>query len=336
MNESKQHISLFLPAFFQLPAELRATLLADGLPLLLGRGQRLASVNGGDWHEALWRLQGMGEALGEDVPVAALRMLGAGQPLESGVYACVDPVNVSPNRDHLLLLGNDMLAISLAEAQAWAAELNRFFADDQLQLTVLQNKQWVWHSPTLPALQCCPLREATGRNVRQCLPQGEQVPAWTRLLTEAQMLLHSSAGNVQRRARGLMEVNSLWLWGMGRLPAARAGKFARLYGDDVFVAGLAQLTGASYASLPDGPEAVLRDVTADSALLVWDIDAQQDVAAQLIHWQQQWLLPLMAELKAGRLARLTVELGGGVALTATGKDLKRFWRRRRRLDTLES
>ncbi|MGZ7354524.1 hypothetical protein ACXWRX_09325, partial [Streptococcus pyogenes] len=72
------------------------------------------------------------------------------------------------------------------------------------------------------------------------LPQGPQGRRWRVLINEAQVLLHQHPLNAERRAKGLPPVNSLWLWGAGRLPAQVRGAFEGVIGDDLLLAALAR------------------------------------------------------------------------------------------------
>jgi hypothetical protein len=340
MNKMNRNICLYLPSFFDIPAADRSYFSAVDLPLFFGRGERQRGVGASDWHDGLWQLMGLPESLDEDIPVAALRMLGAGEELEEGVYCCADPVHVSPSRDHLMMMGNETLDIGKQESLALAAELNQFFAEDNLDLTVLSSKHWVWHSKTMSALTTCALTDAVGRSIRECLSRGEQVNDWTKLVTEAQMLLHASDINQARQRHGQLEINSLWLWGMGKLPATRQGRFQHLYADDDFAAGLAEVSEASWKSLSmSRAEKVIADLDeGQNALLMMEFHANhnQTLHQQLQHLTDAWLLPLLQSLKNGEYQSLTLELGRGVSVSATAKNLRRFWRRRRSIESLTS
>ena len=63
------------------------------------------------------------------------------------------------------------------------------------------------------------------------------------LLNEIQVLLHQHPLNAARRARGLTPVNSLWLWGGGRLPAVSTSKLHGVIGDDLLLRALAARAG---------------------------------------------------------------------------------------------
>ena len=61
------------------------------------------------------------------------------------------------------------------------------------------------------------------------------------------MLLFSNEINQQRESRGLLPVNSIWLWGEGRWENNQVTKVSTISGDDVFSSGLSQLLNIKYS-----------------------------------------------------------------------------------------
>jgi hypothetical protein len=66
------------------------------------------------------------------------------------------------------------------------------------------------------------------------------------------MILSGHEANARREAEGKPAVNSVWFWGGGALPAARARPYAAIYAGDALTRGLAAWSGASVSSLPAG------------------------------------------------------------------------------------
>ena len=123
----------------------------------------------------------------------------------------------------LVLVESERLEISAHESEALLAAVNRHFADGICLLC------------TAPAA-LVPARTGgaedshhaaatrLGRSVDALLPQGADALLLHGSFNEIQMLLHDHPVNAAREARGALTVNSLWLWGAGRLArCARSG-----------------------------------------------------------------------------------------------------------------
>lgn len=82
--------------------------------------------------------------------------------------------------------------------------------------------------------------QALGEDLFEHLPQGADGRRWRVLINEVQVLLHQHPLNAERRTRGLPPINSLWLWGGGRLPAVVRTTLAGVIGDDVLLGALAK------------------------------------------------------------------------------------------------
>lgn len=63
------------------------------------------------------------------------------------------------------------------------------------------------------------LNKALGMDVAEVLPEHPEALRWRRILNEIQMALHACPVNVKRRQEGRQEINSVWFWGGGYLPA---------------------------------------------------------------------------------------------------------------------
>jgi hypothetical protein len=147
------------------------------------------------------------------------------------------------------------------------------------------------------------------------------------MLTEVQMLLHSQPVNEAREARGEPPLNSVWLWGAGRLPQTASSRFQSVTSADPFPLGLARLAGASARALPAAAAVWLAQAQEDARHLVI-----LDTAAGAETLERDWFAPLAAALRAGRVGMLSLHVpDAGFSVETVRGDLRRFWRRAKAL-----
>lgn len=192
-----------LPALPQLESLLRP---ARELPGLGGEAE--------DLHSPLERC--LAQARGAAEPgLAAWAAADAGLPTD-GPIALLSPL-------HLQLDAQQAVAglverLSDEESRALFDTLVPLFpADEGWQLRWLDAQRWLLRHESLVGLRVASLERIAGRPLTPWLP----AERWLRRLqNEAQMLLHEHPVNQARSARGLLPVNSVWLYGSG--PAAGA------------------------------------------------------------------------------------------------------------------
>jgi hypothetical protein len=156
------------------------------------------------------------------------------------------------------------------------------------------------------------------------------------------MLLHDHAVNAAREARGEPPINSLWLWGAGRMPSAAGSHWRSVSAAEPLALGLARLAGAGAHALPASAEAWLAQAPEEGRHLVV-LDALRaplalaeaaDYREALGGLERDWFGPLLSALRGGRIGMLTVHVPDGaecMAYETIRGDLRRFWRRPRRL-----
>ncbi|WP_053096241.1 phosphoglycerate mutase [Frateuria defendens] len=219
-------------------------------------------------------LEGLGGFFRCDVqplPAAALtRELARGDAADA-LWLSADPAWVQPEMNGARLLASGRLGLSEEEAEALAAPLRPLFGDAGMQLELTTPDRWHLRlSPGSPLPPFAAPEQALGEHLLQHLPHGPGGRRWRLLLTEAQVLLHQHPLNAERRARGQPPVNSLWLWGGGRLPHRVGSTLAGVVGDDPLLCALAAHAGlpqqardlAQLAQTPVGWLVDLQDLTA--------------------------------------------------------------------------
>lgn len=179
-----------------------------------------------------------------DLPAAALtRDLLAGDAGDA-LWLSADPAWVQPDMNGVRLLACGRLQLSEDDAAALADAVRPVIHDAGMRLEVSTPDRWHLQLPDhtpLPAFAAP--EQAMGEDLSQHLPQGPEGRRWRVLLNEIQVLLHQHPLNAERRARGLPPVNSLWLWGGGRLPDAVSSGLTGVISDDVLLGALAHRAG---------------------------------------------------------------------------------------------
>jgi hypothetical protein len=328
------HCELTVPGLF---AESTST-RAPGLELLLARGRRAIS-------ESRPLEAWLQEAFGlEDQPVAAgaLTLLSASEEPGESCWARVDPVHLRLMRDRLIVVPSPAFALSREEAEALVEALNVHFTG-VLSLRAVQPDRWCARLDTEFAFNAVAPLEVAGRDVDLTLRiGGEAGRRWGKLLNEVQMLLHAHPVNQAREARGEPQVNSLWLWGVGRAPRVEQAPWQTVSSSDPVAHGLARLGGARERALPASGEAWL-ELTPEHGRHLIVLDALRAPLALgntaeyrecIDALEKRWFSPLLAALRGGRIGMLTLHVPDslGASFETVRGDLRRFWRRRKALE----
>jgi hypothetical protein len=192
-------------------------------------------------------LGGLGDyfqGIGSELPAAALtRELLAGDA-GSALWLSADPAWVQPDMNGVRLLACGRLQLSTEDARALADAVLPMIHDAGMQLEVSTPDRWHLKLPDdmiLPAFAAP--EQAMGEDLSQHLPQGAEGRRWRMLLNDIQIVLHQHPLNAERRAQGLAPINSLWLWGGGRLSATLTSELNGVISDDLLLSALAHRAG---------------------------------------------------------------------------------------------
>ena len=330
------HLELVVPALF--PAQGAPSAPAPALELLLARGRRTPGDASGlePWLCGAFGLAGF-PAANSSVPAGALTALANGLDPGPQRWLRADPVHLRAASDHLILVPNQAFTVTGAEADALAGGLGALLAGN-FTLYPVKPDQWclrIENQDESAAGVCAPI-ELAGANVDPHLPAKQ----WHALLTELQMALYEHPVNTAREARGDPVINSLWLWGAGKLPAAARAPWHSVSAEDPVALGLARVAGVRHRAPGSGAEEWLGRAPEDGRHLMV-LDSLRDARAlgeldacarRLQALEDEWFAPLLAALKAGRIGMLTVHVPDAAASFETVRgDLRRFWRRPRPL-----
>lgn len=269
--------------------------------------------------------------LGEDVSEAAV----------DGHWLCADPVHLRFHHERIILADAGALEIEDDEAAALVDALNAEFADIG-EFHLATARRWYLRLNTPIEHRAEPISAVAGRRVDSEI--SDKNATLTRWLNEVQMFLHGHPVNERRQSTGQPVINSLWLWGGGRLAHPKPGRFTAVWSDNPLAIGLARAAGTPVHPRPDGLATVLALATSGtSPLIVLDSllppVLYEDAEGWRATWQaleDDWFSPLRRALgrQITNLNLVAPTIYGELNWTLNGSDRLKFWRRNRPLAAL--
>ena len=186
-----------------------------------------------------------------DIPSACFTLMANDMFDPSLHYMHADPVHLRADMDQAVLTSSADLNIKNDESISLCERLNQHFMQDGLTFFLLNKDQWFVSSKDKIALSTTPLVDATGRNVNFIFPAGKDSVYWKKMLTEAQMLMHSHEVNTVRESAGLLSINSLWFHGCGEMKVIDNCEVSSLCSDHDMLKGLAGQLKCDHMKTPD-------------------------------------------------------------------------------------
>lgn len=244
----------------------------------------------------------------------------------------VDPVQLIPDRDTLVLIPPQQLAITEQESKALLDAFNQHFKQDGVEL--LYGSATAWYLSVLQKvdIQTTALSEAAFCNLQGLFPRGHAAGHWRKLMNEAQMLFYNHPVNLQRRESGQPEINSIWMWGEGMLDTNQlvSRPQAKIWGQGSYLAGLAHLTQAHFSPLPKDYQAWFSEAeetqSINQHLIVLDVSQQTDADEVLALLESNWCEGLLTGLSTHQLHSVYIDLDLKDGFLLEPGYLKRFWR----------
>jgi hypothetical protein len=240
------------------------------------------------------------------------------------------PVYFDLHINHVRLNARGMLRIDAAEGGEWCAAFARDFGPDYalhyggprgFLLTGLRSAG----GPTLDPARLL------GADVTPGLRQAGDLVRLelARAATEFEFWMHASPLNAAREGARRPRISSFWLWGGGASVASgaarSASRAARLFGDDLFLRGLARDAGSPAQPAP----AEFDGLPADAADAIVELMPMSGPAEQaLAKLEARWFAPMRAALARGVLDRVELVANDRCWRIDRGGGWK-FWRRPR-------
>ncbi|HEY0721283.1 MAG TPA: hypothetical protein VGE50_08510 [Gammaproteobacteria bacterium] len=315
MADTSAHIVFYIPAALA-EAAPHATSHHSCLEKLVARGDTRTSALRGD-AQLLELFGGDASAGTARAAVSHHAQNGGSDVIQWRIIA--SPAHLVADHATLHFPPQHHAPLSDAESRALLAACQDHFALEGWQLDYGDAQSWYLRLSDTTAITTTSLADAVGAPLFEALPQGADARTWRRWLNEVQMLFHSHAVNEARTKRGLTPVNSLWFWGEGSLPVLTAQPFTHVFGGDLYVQGLARLSGAAWSALPEGMAALDASAVQGTVLVVLDEETDSS-------WDAQWFCPLSERLKS--FPNVAMNFHNGYVTHLDRKQLWRFWRRK--------
>ncbi|WP_229507207.1 hypothetical protein [Pseudoduganella rivuli] len=257
---------------------------------------------------------------------AAMRALDIAPP--AGWWFIVHPVHLALARTHMVLGDPRKLHLDDADARALFDAAKPYF--DEVGKTLLYGdaNTWFMRADDWRTMRTASPDAATGENLADWMPDGPAKREFRQLQNEVQMLWHAHPVTAARELRGLVPVNSFWMWGgSDSMPPALPALAESACLPWLSVLATPALRGAGVATVlahPHDTIAVLGEAM--------PAGKEADWSSWLMYMQQleqQWFAPLLEALRSGRLKTLELVLTSRthtVTYTITKGALRKFWR----------
>lgn len=170
--------------------------------------------------QALALALGWASAPDNALPFAARQAATLGWPTGDAAWGRLTPVHLHVGADAVSLTEPATLQLDEADSRQFFDSVRPLFDTEGFTLHWAAPQQWLATHALFDGLVTASIDRVVGRNIDPWLPEQRSARLIRRLQNEVQMLLHTHPLNEAREAAGLPTVNSFWLSGCGRLPAA--------------------------------------------------------------------------------------------------------------------
>ena len=254
----------------------------------------------------------------------------------------IDPCFMVADRDQLVLAKTGDMDLSLQEAKQLAEEIKQFYSQCNEEIfwtiKVLSAERWYLISDKPITIDSVPPEKVLGQSVKPYLfrAKNKEQREWLNLFNEFQMILHQSPINKIRQKNNKLPINSLWFWGQSEYTSleSKQNKSLRLYSHSAVAKGLAFIHGGESADLPEHYLASPNDshhciyVIDDFSRALQNKDIFQWVGL-LEAFEQNYLVPILHDIKAGHISHLELISPTGRKLLITKKLLARWWKKKK-------
>lgn len=324
------------------------TLKLPGLQTLLAKADRFA-VKPQSFYEQASFLYHQPSCL----PIAATKACAELDGFDPNhFWLSVDPVQMIPDRDTLVLVPGENLQITEQESKALLQTFNAHFAEDKVELIWASSQHWYLSIVQPVDIQTTDIEKLAYQSVNEFYPKGNAGQYWRQLLNETQMLFYTHPVNDARREKGWPEINSIWVWGEGKIEAEKIliRSDASIHSNNAYLQGMATLSQSQYCGEPESHQAWLNQIERFSAEQNNEINKHficlnsisdnlhnlqlEEWVSLLQQLEQNWFAPLVQALKSGDIESLLLDLGQEYRVHLKPSHLKRFWRFKKPLSRL--
>lgn len=272
----------------------------------------------------------------KDKPYAALSLLAENNSVvnvSDFFWLRADPVYMQADRDTVLLIAHDELALTQDEATKLVEKINLHFIDEPWTLYSFEPHRWYLGLEKSADLVTRPITQVKGRNVNHFMPTGDDANYWLTITNEIQMLLHGTNVNFERESRNMLTANSIWLWGGGYLPDVEAinSNYDKIIGDNVLFSGIARHCGLDTLSLDD---TFSSHIQKGNSFMVLDMLSEYVQNGDLYTFMQQlneieinFISHCNELLLSNKIDKIILIVDDEITLTVTKKYLRRWWKR---------
>ena len=216
------------------------------------------------------------------MPIASILLLGQSSLTvnPNQKIACLQPVHLHATRDHLILMSQNQIDLTIKESSELLKAALPFIEED-FQSPVLFHDQHYWFIPAGPfaSLASYSVDQAHGRNIDWWMPRDTNeegvAKRWRKLQNEIQMLWHIGPVNDDREQRGLPSINSLWISGIGKLSDVQAPQAItssrQVYGEHPLLSGLAKYLNIPYNNIVKTGELAGAFAWLDQPETIWPV-----------------------------------------------------------------
>jgi|GEM_PF-5881792 len=235
------------------------------------------------------------------LPIAALLATLKGYP-KGFSYCLASPIECYADLKTVYIVNK--ASLSAQDEMTMVTLLNGFLQQDGIRLEIIDPGLWLFEMKHHTEVVMYDLGTVIGKSMASNLPTGVDEVYWRLLLTECQMLLSQTV--------------SLWFWGNGIDETQHKTDFDAIYTDDMVLKAKAYNAKVNAQHLPVNWSNTMLD-KAKHLLLT-----PRPSIAEL---EQQWLVPLLASLKSGVIAALTLRLDEQIEYVLTRRQFYYFWKK---------
>ena len=264
---------------------------------------------------------------GPSLPVAALSRMAAGAGAANDQSYCLrlDPVSLHADMTRVIMTRSGFADFDEQERKEIGNVVRAALMHEGMELQEAYRGCWTVALESALQFGFTPLEDALGMDLAEVLPEHPEALRWRRLLNDIQMALHACEVNANRRRQGRPEINSIWFWGGGALPAAAPGQaFQVVCSDEPLTRGLALLHGVAPHDL-DVAEKLDFTRSESSILLDWSARAHVPPARQLERLEH--LAAILLEQVKSKGVPIHVCTGGGSGWIYDRSSRRRWWKR---------